>query len=566
MLDHSCGLLPRARTSRAPSANVLLTLCLLTACNDPISTVVPVAPAVNLSSQDIGVGVPTNVRPEEAAFADLSRQAPSAAGFYYNGTGITVRVRRADDGPLASEAIRTLAASGRIRRAGMRGAPAITVESADFTFKQLSTWRDLAFDNALVSIRGVNSLDLDEVRNRVALGIDPESYRTVRAAVVSALTKVGVDSTALVFDSVGRFAPNVAVVPAQDIRNTADTLAAGLEIAVEWTASDFHTCTLGFIATRNSQLGLVTNSHCTSEMYLPDFSPVHQRAGRVVGTESVDPYGYLCGFSTCRGSDAAFFASSGVVPMAVGLIHKTTFPNAGGLGGGFGSFEVDQSMPYFIVSSQGEVFANEEVHKVGRTTGWTRGEVKQTCADTYPRLGYLMRCGYEAWYVAGDGDSGSPVFAMDPDACLHCVKLVGIHSSRNTMGVNQAVFAKLSRIQSDMGGNWTVIRSPSLNPPVVSGNIVGGRPVVSWFAVPGAIAYHVSASYYEYICDGIIGCYWRLHTDKWVTNQLSITDYYGDPVSSTSPFSTGALGEREYQVWVEGTFALSPKVPRYFQP
>ena len=563
----------RFRTRRALARQVvasclLVASSLLAACDEPVPTATR-TPAANFGVQDASTGVPTNVRPEEAAFADLSRQAPSAAGFYFEGTGVTVRIKDAHEKPLAQAAIQALAAGRRLGNG--RATPMVTVKPAQFTFKQLAAWRDVAFDIALVGIRGVNSLDLDEVRNRVALGIDPQLFPDTRAAVVTALTKAGVDSTALAFDSVGSYIEDFAAIPPTTILDQSnDPLAGGLEIAVEWSPSSFHACTLGFVATRNSQVGLVTASHCTSGMYGTDNNPVHQLLGRTVGTESADAYGYTCGFfSECRGSDAAFFASSGAVQMGVGLIHKTQFSNGGGLSGGFGSFTVDQATPYFIVTGEenGGLVVGQEVHKIGRTTGWTRGDVKQTCVDYYPRANYLLRCGYETHYVAGDGDSGAPVFSLDFAICSRCVTLLGIHSGRKTPGQNQAVFSKLHRIKSDLGGTWVVTRPPSLATPVVSASVSGGHPVLSWNAVAGAQAYRVKVYYQEYYCDPELPCVWR---DRWdtfpMTTALSFTDNSGF-VSTTCVSPTGTPGERLYWVMAEGVTDFSTESSlKCFQP
>jgi hypothetical protein len=61
----------------------------------------------------------------------------------------------------------------------------------------------------------------------------------------------------------------------------------------------------------------------------------------------------------------------------------------------------------------------DTVHKVGRTTGWTKGVVTRTCFDQASfdqNVGqYMMLCQIEATLTSAGGDSGSPVFIRLPN-------------------------------------------------------------------------------------------------------------------------------------------------------
>ncbi|HTE47198.1 MAG TPA: hypothetical protein VK636_18255 [Gemmatimonadaceae bacterium] len=180
---------------------------------------------------------------------------------------------------------------------------------------------------------------------------------------------------------------------------------------------------------------------------------------------SVDPNAYTCGVQRCRGADAAFATAVGA-NMTVGKIIRTQSSNGGGYGGGSGTLTVNQSQPYFTVISGenqiGELILGQRVEKIGITTGWTWGNVAGTCADGYiVQNGAInvIRCEYEADYVADHGDSGGPVFMIGPQGNGSEVILVGIHSNREAVG-SRARFSKLSRIMSDLGGTWEVTGGP----------------------------------------------------------------------------------------------------------
>ncbi|HEX9633790.1 MAG TPA: hypothetical protein VGA02_15110, partial [Gemmatimonadales bacterium] len=77
-----------------------------------------------------------------------------------------------------------------------------------------------------------------------------------------------------------------------------------------------------------------------------------------------------------------------------------------------GTLEVDAKRPTFTIAGE-QPFAvlGETAFKVGRTTGWTGGEITGTCVDIIAIGGvFVRRC--QALVAAGSdgGDSGSPVF------------------------------------------------------------------------------------------------------------------------------------------------------------
>lgn len=392
-----------------------------------------------------------------------------------------------------------VAVSHRISRDGRTLTASLALARADYSFRQLAEIRDLVCDSLFASGRGAKRLDLDERRNRVAIGVAPEEFDETVRRMQQRLGALGIDRRAVVFDAVASYEADVARSTTTALPPTSlgvqrtDPLAGGLRVDVAAVGGGYRYCSIGFIAQRNGQLGFVTASHCTAAMFLPDVGPAYQLSdgiGRHVGTEMSDPFPGICwlGWAYCRDADAAWFGASGIWPMRVGSILRPVQQ---------GSTQISADDAYWYVTSEASGFVlGQEVHKVGRVTGWTSGVVLGTCVDVWlawpldPPLAEFvaMRCGVSASYARGDGDSGGSVFQLDPAVCSRCVKLAGTHSG-HTFG--DAVFAKISAIKSELGGTWSTLYSPGLPSPSIVGGIVSGHPQISWTGIPTATHYDV---------------------------------------------------------------------------
>jgi len=385
----------------------------LASCTDsgpaPVETVANSRARASSVAGARGLGVPANARKEEALFARLSQTAPSAAGMYYDSLGtLVVRVRDASDDNAASNAVRSMLSAMLIVGSGRgRAAGDVRVERAQYTYRELSEWREQVFDLFFGRDLRVTSLDLDERQNRVVIGLAVDSFSATRNAVAEKLASVGVDTNAVRFTKAAAGRPDVLMAaPQQLVDQTSDPLAGGLILDIDNNGT-WANCTLGLVADRNGQRGLITNSHCTSQMFNPDADQFYQRFPRLVATASVDPNAYTCGVQRCRGADAMFASAAAGASMAVGKVVKTQASNGGGYGGGWGTLYVDQAKPYFTVVATGDALVGTRINKVGITTGWTWGDVAGTCVDGYILMnGYInvIRCEDEADYVAYDGD------------------------------------------------------------------------------------------------------------------------------------------------------------------
>ena len=94
-----------------------------------------------------------------------------------------------------------------------------------------------------------------------------------------------------------------------------------------------------------------------------------------------------------------------------------------------------------------------QVNKIGRTTGWTQGNVVQTCVNTNvsgTNITQLCQTFVQApnnAVVVGSGDSGSPVFRLTGGSS---VQLVGILWGGSSDG-RLFVFSPLKQIRDEIG-------------------------------------------------------------------------------------------------------------------
>lgn len=189
-----------------------------------------------------------------------------------------------------------------------------------------------------------------------------------------------------------------------------------------------------------------------------------------------------------------------IYPIRVGgrgLIARTQYRNGGYLAGGLGSLFIDLDNPYFMVTAveNNDLFVGTLVDKVGTTTGWTWGDVTNTCEDVTMSLddgsfnfqSKVTRCTYRAGLVVDGGDSGGPVFQRI--GYTDEVKFLGtVVAMKN----DRMVFSKWHRIQSDLGP-ISITRAGTIPAPSINsiGYTVDHNPELGWTPVSGATSYRV---------------------------------------------------------------------------
>jgi hypothetical protein len=287
---------------------------------------------------------------------------------------------------------------------------------------------------------GVVFTDADETSGRLVVGV---LNRGVEGQVRGRLRALGLDSQSV---DVVETEPIIALATLRD--RFPDVVVGGLQIRFSQ-----YLCSLGFPAIRGDERGFVTASHCSDKQGSVDgttyYQPLDQIASDLIGTEIADPAyargsGQDCPRSRrCRSSDANFSRSLGPRSMSVGKIARTT---------GLGSLTIDPANPPFTITGEGEAAKGTFVNKVGRTTGWTRGSVSNTCVDTSVQGStILLLC---QTFVTGNGvivqggDSGSPVFG-DPSGSGSVTLLGGLWGG-NQSGT-QFVYSPMANIEADLG-------------------------------------------------------------------------------------------------------------------
>lgn len=209
-------------------------------------------------------------------------------------------------------------------------------------------------------------------------------------------------------------------------------------------------CTLGFSVDHAGGRSFVTNSHCTDQQGGTEgttyFQPLDSVDPNAIGVEADDPEYFRGGECPrgrrCRFSDASrALYSSGV--ESLGEIGRTSGPNNGSL----------EVVGTFDINGQDDASTSFSgtLNKVGRTTGWTQGNVTATCATVNvsgSNITQLCQTLVEgSGQIVGGGDSGSPVFRQSGS---NTATLVGILWGGSSSG-DLFVFSPLKNIVDELG-------------------------------------------------------------------------------------------------------------------
>ncbi len=215
-----------------------------------------------------------------------------------------------------------------------------------------------------------------------------------------------------------------------------------------------YVCTMGFNVSHGGGRSFITNSHCTERQGGVEgtqyFQPLNSVDPTVIATEADDPEYFRGGAcplgAKCRYSDASRALYSSGVPSVQGEILKTSGPN---------NRDLNVAGVFTITSQDTETTSfpiGMVVNKVGRTTGWTQGEVTRTCVHTgvfgsnTVLLCQTFVSNPAGAAVVGGGDSGSGVFSIRG---RDNVRLLGILWGGS--GSTTFVFSPLKAIQDELG-------------------------------------------------------------------------------------------------------------------
>jgi hypothetical protein len=323
--------------------------------------------------------------------------------------------------------------------AGPETGPDARIAGRQFPQQQVAAWFDRAAPVVLALSRTVFA-DHDEISNTLVFGVE---HSAVIPGVQRALTALGIPSSAY---SIRVTEPIVQLLTLRD--RWRPTIGG---IQIHFTQ---YLCTMGFNADDGSERSFITNSHCTGQQGGVEntvyYQPTSSVDGTVIATEVEDPT-YQRGIpgcprgKKCRRSDASRARYSASVASTRGSIAKTSGANNS-------SLEVTGN---FTVTSQDNTttnFLGATVNKVGRTTGWTSGNVTQSCVTVnvsgtnITQLCQSIVQNPNGSVVVGGGDSGSGVFKITSGNA----QLVGILWGGNGSGT-LFVFSPLKNIRDELG-------------------------------------------------------------------------------------------------------------------
>lgn len=295
-----------------------------------------------------------------------------------------------------------------------------------------------AHSPGLMAMAGTVFADHDENRGKLVFGVENAAAASGLARAIEARGIAGGEYEVVITQPIYQLA---------SLRDRWRPTRGGLQIHF----SGF-LCTLGFNVDHSGGRSFITNSHCTSTQGGTEgtlyYQPISSVDNTVIGTEAHDPQYFTGGICSpgkkCRYSDAARVAYSGSVASDRGVIAKTSGPNSG-------SLEVTGAFTVTGQNNNSTSFSGT-VNKVGRTTGWTQGNVSNSCVTVNVSGSNVQQLCQALVQKSGTvlvqgGDSGSPVFTLSGDNAT----LIGILWGGSSSG-ELFVFSPLKSIQDELGG------------------------------------------------------------------------------------------------------------------
>lgn len=319
-------------------------------------------------------------------FARIAEEVPGFGGMFY------------DDAGVANVYLTDASRAADLRRLGADG---FKVLPGQYDYRDLVAWR--ADVDELLSLPNVVWTDIDERRNRIAVGIDQEAGVKGIQAIESELARTRAPRPAVIVESVP------AIYNQVTLRDRIRPVPAGVQIAFGGFV-----CTLGVNVTRAGVAGFVTNSHCSGTQggvqNTVFFQNTNTAANRI-GIEVADPtYGAIAGCPAgrvCRRSDSSFARYD-----AAALREQARIAHITACAATAGTITIDAATTRYTITGTANPVVGQVVRKTGRTTGCTRNSIQQTNVNVNVSGTNITQLGQAIVGAAsGGGDSGSPVFA-----------------------------------------------------------------------------------------------------------------------------------------------------------
>lgn len=425
--------------AHGPAAHIRLTVVgltfalMLAGCDDP-----PVGPNQRESAQRPASRSRVTILTLDDAFRAIAEEVPAFAGLYVDHAGslVVLSTDEASGEQIKTAIRRSILADVEKGRFG--GVRPIRLTRVKHGFSDLHRYKGLLKTKHWGT--GVIMIDIDEVANKLRIVVPDLDAAN---AVAQGFGAEGIPSDAFV---VQLGSPGL---PELDVADKFRPIPGGVQIA---DSARQQLCSNGVnVETTDLGVGFITASHCTYRFgNAQDGTPFYQNtltSGNRVGLEAADGDTFSCvqGGTTyqCRYSDAAFIAYDSAQHSDHGTLARTLGP-----GGPFAKV-INSSSPRFLLNTPPfqPPISGDSVHKVGKTTGWTKGVIVATCVDElWPLVSqgsltnFYLLCQYVADYESSGGDSGAPVFSWSGSGSY--VDLVGIHAGKYSADTTQRIFSR----------------------------------------------------------------------------------------------------------------------------
>lgn len=403
------------------------------------------------------LGVSEDPTPDQLAVAQA---VPGFGGYFIDQDGApTVYLKDPSQRSAAEAALAGFLASFGWTASDLR------VRQADYDYLELDAWYRASWPAAL-AVTGAVFSDVDEGANRLRFGgVDASAIQAIAGSIASA----GVPMAAV---EVQIAEP---VVQVASLRDKIRPPHGGLQIQFFASPASplVSVCTLGFNAVVDGVQSLITNSHCTNvqggitvrtDYYQSTRGGVVPNPDNFIAYEVDDPDYHTGGECPvgrrCRYSDASRAQYGAGQTFTLGQVARAAIPNPGTVHGDNDAsiLQIDAASPTWpIAAEQATPVLGQRLHKTGRTTGWTQGDVTATCVNvniTASEITQLCQSRVGA-FVAG-GDSGSPVFGTHTDGTAFLAGILWGSSTNTVTGQVQFIFSPLAAVENELGELATV--------------------------------------------------------------------------------------------------------------
>lgn len=318
------------------------------------------------------------------------------------------------------------------------------VEAA-FDYRQLNEWRK-KIRMRVSDIPDLVFIDIYDEKNRIRIGVEQIDKYQIHSVLKE--LEIPTEAVLIVFAEplkldVGLNELNNkkkssslethSVSPAnsaEPLLDDSDKFVGGIEVIGEFA------CTLGLNVNWGGIVGFVTASHCTQYWFAND-NTSFSHSGELIGYAEFDrqttqddgwcPVGHFCRYSSAV---LVQYSPTALQDVEIGYIARTTGLNSNILDDPYG-FEITESIVW--------PYPSQELNMVGKSSGWTRGDVITGCKDFYLSLNNypdhldtdtMLICVFHATYDSQTGDSGAPIFDNGSYLYNSQATFQGIHIGR----------------------------------------------------------------------------------------------------------------------------------------